>query len=208
MDYYILLYSWATPKCPTLAGSETWRRSGQSLKSLAHQDAFEKLSRSPLEDSLPSILSRAKWSTNPTSPAPFLRHLWQGKRGNKISLMFHRLHVWNTANVRRESEACRAFVAWPEGSLAVVVGLTVGRFAVVILLANVGLLALAQSAQRWCHGSSSRNAAGTEKGADVCSRGEKQVRALKDERTRNDTIERFAHFTLPWLSGCSFDQLR
>lgn len=63
--------------------------------------------------------------------------------------------------------------------MAVVEGLTMGRFAVVILLANVGLLALAQSAQRWCHGSGSRNTAGTEEGTDVCSRGEKQVRGSK-----------------------------
>lgn len=54
-----------------------------------------------------------------------------------------------------------------------------GRLAVVILLANVGLLALAQSTQRWRQGSSSRNAAGTEKGTDVCSRGEKQGRDWK-----------------------------
>lgn len=63
--------------------------------------------------------------------------------------------------------------------MAVVEGLAVGSFAVVILLAYVGLLALAQSAQRWRHGRSSWNAAGTEEGADVCSGGEKQVRGLE-----------------------------
>lgn len=58
--------------------------------------------------------------------------------------------------------------------MAVVEGLAVGSFAVVILLADVGLLALAQSAQRWCHGSSSRNTTGTEKSTDVCPAREKK----------------------------------
>lgn len=60
--------------------------------------------------------------------------------------------------------------AWPESSLVVVEGLAVGCFAVVILLAYVRLLALAQSAQRRCHRTSTRNTAGTEKSADICQR--------------------------------------
>lgn len=69
----------------------------------------------------------------------------------------------------------------PEGPLAVVEGLTVGRFAVVVLLADVGLLTLAQRAQLWRQGGGSRNAAGTEKVADICSRGTKT-----GEGTRRD----------------------
>lgn len=60
--------------------------------------------------------------------------------------------------------------AWPESSLVVVEELAVGCFAVVILLAYVRLLALAQSAQRRCHRTSTRNTAGTEKSADICQR--------------------------------------
>lgn len=59
-------------------------------KPLGHQVASEKCFKCNRikEDSLPAILSRAKWSTNATSPAPLLRHLWQKKkRGNRTNTL-------------------------------------------------------------------------------------------------------------------------